>query len=381
MSVGVGKHPPVSSTLQLLFCTGAIYTAYLSWAILQERIATTPYGSDNRVFRASLVLNTAQSLAAMLTGSLYLLVRNQKLLQNPSALKRAIYPSNEVLLKFVAIAVTSSLASPFGYASLRYIDYPTQILGKSCKLLPVMALGVIIYGRKFPPHKYAVVFMVTAGVAIFALYNPHAGGKKSKSGAGTGGSSLYGLFLLSVNLLLDGLTNSTQDQMFKQYAGITGPSMMVGLNLMSSLLVSSYLLSPFSHELSGALEFMRLHPVIVKDIALFALCGAMGQLAIFYTLEKFGSLVLVTVTLTRKMFTMLLSVVWFNHPLSTGQYLGVVLVFGGISAEAAFKRIEDKKKQKNNINGGTSPTTIESVELKQVNHSHATRSRSPKKAQ
>ena len=300
--------------VQLCLCVAAIYTAYLSWAVLQERIATTPYGADQRVFRASLVLNTAQSIAATITGYLY--VRKGR---------QPIYPKGSVF-QFLAIAITSSLASPFGYASLRYIDYPTQILGKSCKLLPVMALGVLIYGRRFPPHKYIVVGMVTAGVAMFTLYSP----VKKKQGE----SSLYGLLLLSVNLLFDGITNSTQDHMFKRFK-LTGPSMMVGLNLMSTILVSIYL--SFSSELPEAITFMRQHPAIIKDIILFALCGAIGQLAIFYTLEKFGSLVLVTITLTRKMFTMLLSVIWFNHPLALGQYIGVALVFIAISAEAMLK--------------------------------------------
>lgn len=333
-----------ASTFQLLICVAAIYAAYLSWAVLQERIATTPYGSDKRIFRASLVLNTAQSLAATLTGSIYLLFRKRG--TSPVKTLSEIYSTREVLLKFVLIALTSSAASPFGYASLKYIDYPTQILGKSCKLLPVMALGVLVYGRKFPPHKYFVVAMVTTGVAMFTLYNGKAHASKAKVD-----SSWWGLLLLSVNLLLDGLTNSTQDQMFKQYKSITGPSMMVGLNFMSSVLVSSYLLSGLSSELSGAVQFMSEHPAIIKDILLFAFCGAMGQLAIFYTLEKFGSLVLVTVTLTRKMFTMLLSVVWFNHPLTPGQYAGVALVFGGISAEALLKKMEDSNKKKSNIEG------------------------------
>lgn len=338
-----------ASTVQLLVCIAAIYTAYLSWAVLQERIATTPYGSDKRIFRASFVLNTAQSLAATITGSIYLHFKRSG--PTNTTFLGAVYPNKEVLLKFVLIAITSSLASPFGYASLKYIDYPTQILGKSCKLLPVMALGVLVYGRRFPPHKYLVVAMVTAGVAMFTLYN----GKVQKSSKANAGSSWWGLSLLSVNLLLDGLTNSTQDQMFKQFKTISGPSMMVGLNLMSSTLVTAYLSSGLTTELADALQFMKAHPAIVQDILLFAFCGAMGQLAIFYTLEKFGSLVLVTVTLTRKMFTMLLSVVWFNHALTPGQCVGVALVFGGISAEAFFKKQDDSKHKR--IDAGPAQNT------------------------
>jgi UDP-galactose transporter B1 len=68
---------------------------------------------------------------------------------------------------------------------------------------------------------------------------------------------------------------------------------------------------------------------VIRDIALFGLCGAIGQCFIFYSLERYGSLRLVTVTVTRKLFTMLLSVVWFKHELALGQWSGVALVFLG----------------------------------------------------
>ena len=44
------------------------------------------------------------------------------------------------------------------------------------------------------------------------------------------------------------------------------------------------------------------------------------------------------VTVTRKLFTMLLSVLVFKHTLKRGQWLGVLVVFGGIGVEAGIKR-------------------------------------------
>lgn len=45
-----------------------------------------------------------------------------------------------------------------------------------------------------------------------------------------------------------------------------------------------------------------------------------------------------TVTLTRKLFTMLLSVFIYNHTLTAGQWLGAGIVFAGIGVEAWVKR-------------------------------------------
>ena len=64
------------------------------------------------------------------------------------------------------------------------------------------------------------------------------------------------------------------------------------------------------------------------------------------TLSTFGSLLLVTVTVTRKMLTMIISVIWFGHSLSGMQWLGVGLVFGGVGIEAELNKREKKAKER-----------------------------------
>ena len=64
-----------------------------------------------------------------------------------------------------------------------------------------------------------------------------------------------------------------------------------------------------------------------------------------YTLSTFSSVVLVTVTVTRKMATMILSVFAFGHQLTGMQWLGVGLVFGGISVEGMIQRREKAAKE------------------------------------
>lgn len=253
----------------------------------------------------------------------------------------AIFPNKDVNLKLLLVAVTQSLASPFGYASLKHIDYITFILAKSCKLLPVMFLHLTVFRRSYPFYKYAVVASVTAGVAVFTLYHPNTTKRKGSPKGGPGSSSeansLWGLLLLSINLLFDGLTNSMQDHIFaKNPKIVSGPQMMTALNFLSSALTLAYL--PFTSELSSAAGFIHQHPRVLWDIIGFSACGALGQVFIFHTLARFGSLVLVTVTVTRKMFSMMLSVVMFGHRLSSMQWVGVGMVFGGIGAEAEMKR-------------------------------------------
>ncbi|KAK5150998.1 hypothetical protein LTR04_006679 [Oleoguttula sp. CCFEE 6159] len=288
------SHPPAAKEAglpQLLVCVGGIYASFLSWALLQERITTTTYGppSSPETFTYSVFLNTIQSAFAALTGWVYLLSTRRSDTAAPS-----IFPSRAILVPLTLVAVTSSLASPFGYASLKHIDYITFILAKSCKLLPVMALHISIFRKKYPLYKYGVVALVTAGVAVFTLHHPGSSKKKGR----VEGSSTWGLLLLSINLLFDGLTNSTQDYIFTAFKPYTGPQMMCAQNIMSTALTVTYLLlSPYlattgfgaylgmelgngGGEFGQALKFVTRHPSVGWDVLGFAACGAVGQLFI-----------------------------------------------------------------------------------------------------
>ena len=313
------------------------------------------------------MLNSIQSSFAAITGFLYLLYSTPRAQKIPS-----VFPNARILIPLLLVSISSSLASPFGYASLAHIDYLTFILAKSCKLLPVMFLHLTIFRKRYPMYKYAVVLLVTVGVATFTLHHPGTS-KKAANKSGSG-SSLYGIFLLSINLLLDGLTNTTQDHVFTSphlYTRFSGPQMMVAQNVMSTVLTTVYLLlipyvsanstvhallplpiSPSTGtELASAISFMSRHPEALKHVLGFAACGAVGQVFIFYTLSQFSSLLLVTVTVTRKMLTMLLSVFWFGHSLHPWQWVGVGLVFGGIGAEAVVQKKEKEKKARANAQG------------------------------
>jgi len=353
----------MSNTLAIGQSIELIDTRSLTWAVLQERITTTTYGPSSapEKFTYSIFLNTVQSVFAALSGLVYLFAATSH--PHKPGRPAPIFPTSRILAPLLLVSITSSLASPFGYASLKHIDYITFILAKSCKLLPVMFLHVTIFRKKFPFYKYTVVALVTLGVAVFTLHNPSTASKAAKHGSKTAGESsqYWGLFLLAVNLLFDGLTNSTQDNIFTSFRPYSGPQMMCAQNIMSTALTVAYLvLAPYiaptffgqyigmgtGNELMEAISFIKRYPAVGWDVLGFAACGAIGQVFIFHTLSAFSSLLLVTVTVTRKMLTMVLSVLWFGHKITGMQWLGVGLVFGGIGAEAVMNRREKKEKER-----------------------------------
>lgn len=379
---------------------------FLLWAIAQERLSV-PFKSieDNSSakFQSAIIIGTCQSLLSSISALLYILLRrnpSQTLSQSlgletkSQPLSNGVAASNgdahhngnahhkgspyhkqstrfsrkALLVRYLQCSAFITAAAPFGFAALSYISYPAMVLGKSCKLVPVMIMNVVLYRRRFAPHKYLVVFMVTTGITVFMSMGNDQGKGNHKSAALEEISpyaNIIGITYLLINLALDGAVNSTQDEIFARHK-VTGQQMMFWINVFCTLITTFLSLLPLPHipvihpsaggrsELMEALAFIRAHPSIVTPLAQFALTGALGQLFIFETLQHFGSLTLVTITLTRKLFTMLLSVVVYNHSLTAGQWLGAAIVFTGISVEAFVKRkdiharrvIEEKEKPK-----------------------------------
>ena len=275
-------------------------------------------------FRSALLIGTCQSALSSLSAFLYILLRRrsgESLLQSLGLKNRKEEPNGvpngvnglrqheqpirnrNLLLRYLQCSVFITSAAPFGFAALSYISYPAMVLGKSCKLVPVMIMNVLLYRRRFAPHKYLVVAMVTAGITLFMAFGNEKSSRSVREHT-TPYRNAIGIAYLLINLVLDGAINSTQDEIFTRYK-VTGQQMMFWINIFCTILSSVLSILPLPHipvihpsesgqtELSVALAFIRSHPSVVIPLAQFAVTGALGQLFIFETLQHFGSLTLV----------------------------------------------------------------------------------------
>lgn len=114
------------------------------------------------------------------------------------ALKVKLEPEvKKVATKDYALCALSYIGAMFSSStSLHYVDYPTQVVGKSIKPIPVMLLSVIWARKRYPLRRYLFVGMITAGVVLF-MYK----GNSSKNGA-SGDLGWGHLLLVRVFVLL-----------------------------------------------------------------------------------------------------------------------------------------------------------------------------------
>ena len=53
------------------------------------------------------------------------------------------------LRTYTLLAITTVATMGFSNASLGYLNYPTQVIFKCCKLIPVLLGGILIQGKKY----------------------------------------------------------------------------------------------------------------------------------------------------------------------------------------------------------------------------------------
>merc|ERR1712160_56590 len=107
--------------------------------------------------------------------------------------------------------------------------------------------------------------------------------------------------------------------------------------------ITAVVISGALGEVVPGLAFCSANPEIFTKIVKFALCSAVGQSFIFYTIANFDPLILSTVTTTRKIFSVLLSIFLKGHPLSLTGWSGIALSCGGILSEMQSKSKAAKK--------------------------------------
>lgn len=267
---------------------------------------------------------------------------------------------------FSVLCFSNAFGSCIGYCAMRLVPYPVYLAAKMGKTFPVMFIGYFFLGARYSRSRVLLCTAVTLSIYFFYFLSPppaHTGpssGTQTKMRTGapktflSSHSGEVGMLLLGVNLIMDGITNATQDGFLRtQRKRWNGLQLMGAVNFGTSLwlLLAMGLAelplrfnaatavdfsvppssSPFSfsqlwpgHDASQSIRFMQRHREAAKDIAILSLLSGVGQFFIFFTITLLGTLTLTIVTLVRKAGSVGVSIVLHKHPVQPMQ--GVALL-------------------------------------------------------
>ncbi|XP_059141733.1 solute carrier family 35 member B1-like [Physella acuta] len=312
------------STKKLIVCAAGIFFCYFYYGILQEKITKGKYGEgeNQEKFHFTLSLVFVQCVINAIYAKIAMIFFSSK---EKDTTPKSLYAVCSLTYLFAMLASNHAL---------QHVSYPTQVLGKSIKPIPVMILGVVFARKRYPLAKYLCVLLIVLGVAMF-MYKDNKSSKKSETASILG----TGEILLLVSLTLDGLTGASQDRM-KSFHKTGANNMMLFINVFSVLWLAIGLVA--TGELFEFINFASRYPFVLMNMITFSLASALGQMFIFITVTSFGPLTCSIITTTRKFFTILASVIIFQNPMSIQQWSGTALVFVGLGLDSVYGK-ERKK--------------------------------------
>ncbi|ODM97575.1 Adenosine 3'-phospho 5'-phosphosulfate transporter 1 [Orchesella cincta] len=295
----------------LLFCRAS--SKLLSMGLLQEKIMTQTYG-DGENFRDSQFLVFINRILALVIAWVYLAIYERGTIKS---LKEA------PLYKYSYCAFSNIMSSWFQYEALKFVSFPTQVLAKSCKIIPVMLMGKVISRQTYEFYEYFTAVLMSFGMVLF-LSGSSDYIKTGVEAADITTSGLSGLIILTFYMVFDSFTSNWQSELFRVYK-VSSVRMMAGVNLFSCLLTGVSLLQ--QGTMFESVGFMLQHSDFAVDCMILSICSAVGQLFIYYTIETFGAVIFIIIMTIRQAMAVLLSCIMYSHPISAIGIIGVTVVF------------------------------------------------------
>jgi len=310
-----------SKPVKFMIAVGGIYTSYIYFGLITERLFREDYSGQNREkgkyekftfgFATSLFQNMLSFIIAALVNRLYY-KRSKSSMDLKSEVKIASF-------SFVSVFLASQ--------ALAYVSFPIQAIMKSSKIISILIVSLVLGSKqKFAKSQYLCGFLITAGIVLFNVSDNKGG----KHGGGDSSTSIIGIIALVISLFCDGLLGVTQNEV-KEKCKPSPWDSMESLNKWGGIICLFVAL--LSGQFMGFIEYVKAHPAVMTDLVLLALLGTLGQIFIFFTIANFSPLILSIITTTRKFFTVLVSIVMYNHPINALQWASIGLVFIGVFIE------------------------------------------------
>ncbi|TQD84738.1 hypothetical protein C1H46_029664 [Malus baccata] len=340
--------PQPSKLWKGVFAVAGIMTTLVTYGVLQEKIMRVPYGDDKAFFKYSLFLVFCNRIttSAVSAGVLW-------------ARKKALDPVAPVY-KYGLVSISNILTTTCQYEALKYVSFPVQTLAKCAKMIPVMvrkyswiSYGASLYYLKFIRSKDGAKSGVLVRASHPILLPDIIERSSSKTRArnaflddgtlGTFNKCQHATLRISCKMRIhistllpskcfeqwllygaqfDGFTSTFQDKLFKGY-DMEIHNQIFYTTFCSCVLSMTGLL--LQGQLLPAIHFVASHNGCFFDIALLSTVATVSQFFISYTIRTFGALTFATIMTTRQLASIMLSCLWFSHPLSWEQGMGALL--------------------------------------------------------
>ncbi|VDN81810.1 unnamed protein product [Brugia pahangi] len=275
-----------SKRLQFIILCCAVFIFYIIYGFLQELMFKVD-GMELYGWHLTLIQFLIYSIMAQLE-SIYCAVINERR-------KIPIYI-------YLQIATFTVGTMGFSNVAVGYLNYPTQVIFKCCKLIPVLIGGIIIQGKQYSCIDFTAACMMSFGLIIFILgdsvvspmFNP------------------FGYTMISIALLFDAIIGNIQEKSLHTYKASNNEMILYSYSIGFIYIMLGLMI--YGNFLDGFYFFFT-HPLQTYGyVTLFSISGYLGLNAVLSLVRTQGALTAVTVTTIRKAVTITLSFLFFSKP-------------------------------------------------------------------
>ncbi|CAF1101179.1 unnamed protein product [Rotaria sordida] len=218
---------------------------------------------------------------------------------------------------YLILAILTVGSMGLSIHSVGYLNYPTQLMFKCCKLIPVLIGGIIIQKKRFNRYDVAATFCMSIGLIFFTLAD-------SKVGLNF---NAYGVIIVCLALVADAIIGNYQEKVMKTYH-VSNVELIFYSFTFGFLLILLGLL--VTNNLFSSIAFWNKHPLSTYGYALIlSIFGYLGIDVVLNLIKEYGALICVTVTTCRKAITIILSFTLFSKPFVIDYvWSGLIVVLG-----------------------------------------------------
>ncbi|XP_057293738.1 solute carrier family 35 member B1-like isoform X2 [Hydractinia symbiolongicarpus] len=202
--------------LKLLICFGGVFFSYLLNGIAIESITNT-FG--DKIFTFYLFMVFIPSLFNVVFAKLALVMKSYliKEAKNTSVILSKESANSVPKKMYFLCAMFFVFSMLCSNASLAHINYPTQLVLKSSKPIPILFCACFLSNKRYPLQRFASTWIIVGGVISF-MYEQYS--LNSQVSVGTtpaqkfiGSSYVKGWGLVFASLGFDGMLAATQERM------------------------------------------------------------------------------------------------------------------------------------------------------------------------
>lgn len=222
----------------------------------------------------------------------------------------------EMRLHFL-VAISMTFSRALTNISLLLLNYPTQVVFKSMKLLFVMIGSRYVLNKHYTSWEYAAAPFMVLSAILFTI------------GDSTDALrfDFWGIICVCVSLIFDSIHANAQEHTLCKYQNTT-IELLIYSNLISGILAG--IIGTISGELIPIIKYFQQYNVyrMLGWFLIRAMCLYVGVAAFVVFTKKFGAVAAVTATTIRKIFTVLLSyLLWPSMKVFTAQHSAGTILF------------------------------------------------------